>query len=101
MPSHTRRNPAGRGRTSYLALHWATQIAHRMLDTETYFDRDDSEVLGLAFATANAALEDTGLRVPGSNRLTAAGAVREAELLTRYTPEEIEAEYKALTASIE
>lgn len=100
MHQYARFNPAtGRG-PSYLLLHWATEIAKNMLESGTYNDRDAHEVLQIAFGTANALLASNGLRVAGTNKLTRTGRARERELLTRYTPDEVESEYEALTSAI-
>jgi hypothetical protein len=97
-PHQVRTNPADGGRTSYLLLHWATEIAKSIHESGAY---DPSDVLSIAFATANTNLERLKLRSRGTNKLTAAGRARERELLTRMSPEEIENEYEALTEALE
>ena len=97
MVRSTRNNPLGQGRSSYLLLHWATQIAKSMLESSTYDDLPFEEVLQLAFATANKRLSENDLRVEGTNKLTKSGKLRERELLKRHSPEEIEHAYAALT----
>ena len=96
MVRSTRNNPLGQGRSSYLLLHWATQIAKSMLESSAYDDLPFEEVLQLAFATANKRLSENDLRVEGTNKLTKSGKLRERELLKRHSPEEIEHAYAAL-----
>lgn len=97
MLRSTRNNPLGQGRSSYLLLHWATQIARSMLESSTYDDLPFEEVLQLAFATANKRLTENDLRVEGTNKLTKSGKLRERELLKRHSPEEIEHAYAELS----
>ena len=80
-----------------LALHWASKIA-ASLYKQGY---EPSEIMSIAFATANNALLSSGLRVDGSAQLTPEGLEREAELLSRMTPDEIEAEYTTIKAALE
>lgn len=88
-----RSNPQDQGGSSYLLIHWATRILSTILDADPDAENYDDPVR-VAFGTANKLLQSTGLRVEGSSKLTVAGREREAELLQRTTPAEIEAEYK-------
>lgn len=96
MPSEpSRNNPREQGRHSYLLLHWVAQILENIM-AQGGVGYDDP--IGVAFGTANLLLERSGLRVPGTNRLTSAGKRREHELLSRTTPRRVELEYERAAA---